>query len=399
MSAVRRVVLHVGLHKTGTTYVQQLLRANRKPLRKHGVFYAGGKGLPNQVFAVWDLLGRRPDGTGDARIAGAWQGLVDAVADADDDVLVLSDEHLSLATPKQAAAAVGAFPDREPQVVVTVRDLGRTLASAWQEEVKNRGAWTWAEFVGAVRDPQRAGANPARAFWLRQDLPAVLRVWSRAVPPERVHVVTVPPSGAPRDLLVERLGSVIGFDPAELGREAPWANETVGVVGTELIRRLNPLLDHLPQRQYDRAVKRVLVRALAARTEPVRFTLPAGDLAWATERGAAMVDEVRAARHPVVGDLDELTPKSGSGRLPDQASTDELLADAVQGLAGLAEGYATLWWDTRTAEERVETDALARGSSRARAVGFRGRRAVARLADSSPLAGRALGAVVRRRAR
>lgn len=395
----RTVFLHVGLHKTGTTYVQQLLRANRKPLRKQGVFYAGGKGLPNQVFAVWDLLGRRPDGTGDARIAGSWQGLVDAVGDAEDDALVLSDEHLSLASPKQASTAVAAFPDREAHVVVTARDLGRTLGSAWQEEVKNRGTWTWAEFVAAVRDPQLAGTNPARAFWLRQDLPAVLRVWSRAVPPDRIHVVTVPPSGTPRDLLVQRLGSVLGFDPQQLGREAPWANETVGVVGTEVIRRLNPLLADLPQRQYDRAVKRVLVRALAARTEAVRFTLPPEDLEWARERGAAMVDEVRATGYPVVGDLAELTPLPGSGRRPDENSAEELLAEAVQGLAGLAEGYAELWWDTRTEEERVDTDALARGTSQARAVAFRGRRAVARLADRSPLAGRALGAVVRRRAR
>ena len=234
------VYLHIGLHKTGTTYVQQLLRANRKPLRAQGVFFAGGKGLPNQVFAVWDLLGRRPEGQGDARIAGSWQGLVDGVNAGADRAALLSDEHLSLAGAKQAQTAATAFPGREVHVVVTVRDLGRTLAASWQEDVKNRGEWTWHEYAGAVRDPARTGTSPARGFWMRQDLTAILGVWAKAVPAARIHVVTVPPPGAPRELLVQRIGSVVGFDPAALTRQAPWANETIGAVGTELVRRLNP---------------------------------------------------------------------------------------------------------------------------------------------------------------
>jgi len=400
---VKRVYFHIGLHKTGTTYVQQLLRANRKALRREGVFYAGGKGLPNQVFAVWDLLGRRPQGEGDARIAGSWQGLVDAVSADDDPVVMLSDEHLSLATAKQAATAVEAFGDREPHVVVTARDLARTLGSAWQEEIKNRGAWTWAEFSAAVRDPRGAGTNPARGFWLRQDLPAILGVWARSVPVERIHVVTVPPAGAPAGALVQRLGSVVGFDPAELTREAPWANETIGVVGTELVRRLNPMLTELPQRQYDRAIKRTVVRLLAERTAPVRFALPPDDLAWARGRGAEMVAAVRTGGYPVVGDLADLLsddlagPGSAPGRLPDRTSSDEVLADALQALAGLAEQYVELWWETRGPEEPVEADTRARGISQARALAFKGRRAAARLADRNPVAGRALGAVLRRR--
>ena len=392
-----RVYLHIGLHKTGTTYVQQLMRANRKRLRRDGVFYAGGKDLPSQVFAVWDLLGRRPEGEGDARISGAWQGLVDGVNAGDDEAVLISDEHLSLATAKQAGTAARAFPGREVHVVVTVRDLGRTLASSWQEEVKNRGAWTWEEFSAAVQDPSSAGVSPARGFWIRQDLPTILDVWARAVPVERVHVVTVPPAGAPSDLLLQRLGSVVGFDPAGLVRPAPWANETVGVVGTELIRRLNPMLADLPQRQYDRAMKRTVVRALAAATEPVRFALPAPDLDWARERGAAMAEAVRAGGYPVVGDLAELLPEQAAGRPPDRTSESELLDSSLHALAGLAEAYATLWWETRDDEGEVETGLRARSASRLRAATFRVRRAGARLADRNAVAGRALGALLRRR--
>ena len=72
---------------------------------------------------------------------------------------------------------------------------------------------------------------------------------------------------------------------------------------------------------------------------------------------------------------------------------------SVTALAGLAEAYAELWWDTRGPEEEVATGVRARGTSQARAVVFKGRRAAARLADRNAVAGRALGAVLRRRGR
>ena len=139
------------------------------------------------------------------------------------------------------------------------------------------------------------------------------------------------------------------------------------------------------------------MRVLAASTEPVRFALPEADLTWARSRGAAMVDDVRAAGYPVVGDLAELEPQSAPGRPPDESSTDELLDDAVTALAGLSEAFAELWWEHRDPEEEVEAGVVARTSSQARAVAFKGRRATARFADRNPLAGRALGAVLRRR--
>ncbi len=397
MSA-RRCFLHIGLHKTGTTYVQQLMRANRAPLRAQGVLYPGGKDFPSQVFAVWDLLGRRPRGSGnDARITGAWQALVDGVRAGDDPTVLISDEHLSLAGARQVRAAVAAFPDHEVHVVVTVRDLARTVGSAWQEEVKNRGAWSWAEFAAAVQDPARAGSNPARGFWARQDLPAILATWRERVPVERIHVVTVPPPGAPPGVLVERLGGLIGFDPATLTEEAPWANETVGLVGTELIRRLNPLLERLNQRQFDKVMKLTMVRLLAEHVPTVRLGLPEVDLAWARATGAGMAAAVRADGYPVVGDLGELDCAPTGGRLPHEVAEGELLQAAVVTLGGLAELYATQWWTNRRPDAEVAAGGLARGASTVRALGFRAKRAAARAADTNPVAARALGAYLRRR--
>ena len=138
MTARRKVFLHIGLHKTGTTYLQHVLlkNANREGLRAQHIEFPGGPGEPVQAFAVWDLQGRRPRGVDDKRISGQWDALVDLVRSTALPTVLISEERLSLATARQVRKVVDDFADDEVNVVVTVRDLGRVAVSAWQEEVK-----------------------------------------------------------------------------------------------------------------------------------------------------------------------------------------------------------------------------------------------------------------------
>ena len=75
----RKVFLHVGLHKTGTTYLQNIWRANADDLMAQGVLYLAGA-VDVQMLAVLDLQGRRRvRGFHDRRVGGSWDQLVEAV--------------------------------------------------------------------------------------------------------------------------------------------------------------------------------------------------------------------------------------------------------------------------------------------------------------------------------
>ncbi len=395
------VYLHIGLHKTGTTYLQNVLRANREQLRAQDIDFPGGLGEPVQAFAVWDLQGRRPRGADDARIAGSWDALVAAVNTGGYRTALISEERLSLSTPKQVRRAVRSFPDAEVHVVVTVRDLGRVAVSAWQEEVKNDQTWTWQQFVDAIKDSEQVAVSPGRGFWLRQDVAAICETWESAVPAERIHVITVPQSGSSPDVLLRRFASVVGFDAQALTKQPAWNNETVGVAATEVIRRVNERLGgRLNQRQYDRVVKLTLVQMLAKRTEPVRFTLPPEELLWVHARAEQMIAALQARGYPVEGNLAELLPQPRTGgRRPDDASDDELLEASLDGLALLAERYATSWWQRKRADIVEAATAPADLGSRARGALFRSQRRAAELADRSPTAAKALHAVMKTRDR
>lgn len=69
-----RLIVHMGLHKTGSTYLQHIFNDNHEALLGRGVYYQKQPGYPAHHFAAWDIL--RGDTSaietmvGEARIAG-----------------------------------------------------------------------------------------------------------------------------------------------------------------------------------------------------------------------------------------------------------------------------------------------------------------------------------------
>src|SRR5205085_2080468 len=178
---------------------------------------------------------------------------------------------------------------------------------------------------------------------------------------ERVHLVTLPPAGAPRATLVQRIGAVVGFDPAELPEEPAWDNEQVGAAGTEILRRVNAALDgRLNQAQHARAVRRGLVPLLVRETDRASLQLPADEYAWVAKRAEETIAALAERRYPVEGDLAELRPREPDDYVgPDDVSERELLDTAVQALALLTERYATAWWARKGADIEGEQPGIA----------------------------------------
>ncbi|HEY7045219.1 MAG TPA: hypothetical protein VH419_16235, partial [Nocardioidaceae bacterium] len=321
-SEPKRIFLHIGLHKTGTTYLQNLMRVNRAPLCAAGVHYPGATGEPAPTRATRDLLRRSPRGYADPRIGGSWDALVATVRQQDLPTVVISDEGLGGCRRGHVRRIVESFADREVHAVLTVRDLARVVVSEWQEEIKNDRSWTWQDFVDAVRDEDATFGN-GRAFWRRQDLVRKGEVWLTSLPAAHVHIVTVPKPGSPDDELVERFMRVVNIDRTHLPNEPEWNNESVGVAGTEVIRRMNERMGgRLNEPAYNRAVKATLVPLLAQHTKPARFTLPVEELGWVSARADQMIEWIKTNRLPVSGDLEDLrvSVDHHQGRRPDDVT-------------------------------------------------------------------------------
>jgi hypothetical protein len=381
------------MHKTGTTYLQRMCNLNRDALRDQGVHYPGGPEGVSPVLAVTDLQSRRPRGHDNSKLDGAWDAMAAEIEASPGSAALVSNEGLVFSTLKQVRRAVGSFSG-EVHVVVTARDLARVLVSQWQEEVKNDRSWTWRTYVDAAKDPDQANQMPALGFWRRADPVRVCDTWAAVVGAHRVHVVTVPGPGAPRELLVQRFASVVGFDPARLAKEPAWDNEQVGAAGTEILRRVNEALGgRLNQAQHTRAVRRALVPMLVRETDRASLMLPADEYPWVAKRAEEIIAGLTERGYDVAGDLAELRPREPDDYIgPDDVSERELLDTAVQALSLLTERYATSWWARKSDDIEGEQVGIA---GRARSRLYRVKDWAVGKTETSPLAARVLGQVVR----
>ncbi len=335
------VFLHVGLPKTGTTTLQAALDHHVDDLAAGGVLFPGGR-HEKQRLAVFDLLGQRLEGD-ERAVAGAFQQLVEEMAAYDGHSIIVTEEILGMARPRQVRRFVDALPKHRVHVVISARDLGRTLVSAWQQTVVMGGTTTWQEFADEVRTPGAGRASDGAGFAMRHDLLRVLDLWGEAVPAEQMRLVTVPPPGSPRPLLLERFSQALDL-PAGLLSDAKARNESLGAAETELIRRLNPVLgEKLKTRQY-RYVLEIGLRPRWENPDSRRLALPAADHEWVAERAGQLVEQLAGRGLQVFGELDDLVPQPGADepRL-DEVSDAELLAAAEAAVVALSVSHGKLF--------------------------------------------------------
>lgn len=323
-----RVFLHPGPLKTGTTYLQSLLYANRESFLAQGFTIVGDQGA--HYRAANELMRRKSLRTTQVP-QGAWSRIRAEALRAPGDV-VMSCERYSLFRPEHVHKVLEDLSEREVHVVLTLRDLVAVLPARWQEGIKNGGTASWAQFQ------QRIARHPAR---LRKITRAVstLEAWASALPAERIHVVTVPPSSAPRTLLFERFCEAVGADPTRLETlEATRVNLSMDLVTTELVRRVNAqsaVKLSGPAQQSE--IKQFLAQELAKRGR-VRPELGPAVLDAAKGETQALVRQIEAGGFRVIGDLNDLTSTTSSAPTGGGTEVDpeQLLDAAAVAVAALA---------------------------------------------------------------
>jgi hypothetical protein len=334
----RIVYLHVGAPKTGTTYLQNRLVLNHASLARHRVHFPVSQNA-SQFRPVLDLL-QIPWGGLQADVDGEWATLMGRVRRLSGTVIV-SQEVLAAAKPAQVKRVMADLADSEVHLVYSARDLARQVPAEWQEGVKHQRKVQFGTFLKQVQTAKRT--KPTEWFWRVQGLPDVLSRWSRGLSPDRVHLVTVPQSGAPRDLLWERYCRVFGIDPAWARQESERDNVSIGAAETYLLRRLNRRLRQagLPSEEYRRLVREVVVhQTMAKRPNMTKVTLPPAAFPWAAEVAEEWIEWVQGSGIDVVGDVEDLRPvppRPGHRWVdPDRPRREEMVDAAVDAMVALA---------------------------------------------------------------
>ena len=318
----RRVFFHVAAPKTGTTYLQSILWSNRKPLRRNGVLLPG----KNRRDHWWGALVVREDpkiAEKPAEALQAWDRMVADCAAWEGDA-VISNELYGPATAQQARKAVESLAPAEVHLVVTARQPLGTLTAAWQELLRYRGITTpLADFD--LTEP----AEPEDTWrWANLDAAEVLTRWGGTVLPHQVHVLPLPGPGFPRDELWRRFAGVVGVAPDDYDLGASFGNSSMGLVETEVLRRVNEhLAGALKGRERAHWIRDYVCKEFLVPRGGEKPVPPAHRIEECRARGEAAVASVRDAGYDVVGDLDDLRVPAEVGS-PSREVTDAEVAEA-----------------------------------------------------------------------
>lgn len=322
-----QVWLHVGLPKTGTTYLQTILWDNRDALRDQGVLVPGRSARQH----LWASAVVREDPNvhrRHPRAPLAWDELKERIEEWPDTAIV-SHEFFAGASQAQAARVISDLDGAEVHVVVTARELVSLVTARWQEWIKN------GETTPIDSYPTTEVVDPADEWgWGTLDVAGVLQRWGATLEPSRVHLITVPGPGEPQDLLWERFAGLVGIDPGGCATPGSRTNESLGVVAVELLRRINTDLRGFTS-PFDRGV---WVRGYLAQQTlgngGERFWPASDRVAELRTRGAEAVARVRKQRYDVIGDLDDLlTPAElPARRHPESVTETEMLDVAVDAI-------------------------------------------------------------------
>lgn len=303
------VLLHIGVHKTGTTAIQAALADARSELKHHHVTYPGK--LQAQHRAALAVLGRHWgwNTRGGSVLDRAHFDKLAKRVRANSDRIVISSEFFCEADAATSAEVVRELGADRVHVVVTLRNLGKLLPSSWQQYLKyglTTPYETWLEDVFAT--PGSSKMSPT--FWRRHDHAAVVRRWSEAVGADRVTVVIL--EDVDRRAMFATFAQLLGVPEGILTeRMELTSNRSMTAAEAEVLRRLNQRVKKSMQwEEYVRYVRRGVALGMVEgrKPDPSEPTLmtPQWALDAAATQGNQFADAIADMQVRVLGDLDAL---------------------------------------------------------------------------------------------
>lgn len=255
-----RLLLHVGLGKCASSFIQNRLDANADALAATGVLYPRarpGKGRSKGHFGLSKHYGFGPDKrhvrghsmAGVARLAGRTGA----------HSVILSSEFFSLERPQAIARLmtdIGEHGFARPEVLFFARPIRTWIRSTFNQYIRTKDGIPWMPSINAYLDHVIAEG--------RLDVAARFRAWEKAAGSDRVRLIDIEADAPPYMVLrpFERFAGIElqagGADPAN--RSVPPG--VLYMVG--LIRQAPPS-----------AARNRLIRALSQLEPEVGRTIPA----------------------------------------------------------------------------------------------------------------------------
>ena len=252
----RRLILHAGPHKTGTSAIQAELRQ-----QSFAAFYYPRTGQwpdgahHNLVFSLIPEL-RRPDAEA-LEPEQLLEQLQAELAEVQHDTLLISSEFLSTGCAARVVAWLVEQGIAQPdgiRALLVERELRSRAASLYNQAVKD-------PYVGETRSPQQ---------WLKEE-EAKLRIEPMIEDLEAVGARVDVLAYEPAESLVQRLLMAAGAIDKELSVQIPWTNTSMSEPVLMALLEVNRMVSEPEERIARRTELLQSIRPAFAPTSPMLF--------------------------------------------------------------------------------------------------------------------------------
>lgn len=303
----RRLIVHAGFHKTGTTALQSSLYAVRDDLSKIGFDYpaVGGKAHHKAIYSLMERGWGWEDRGGNPHDPKKWPELLKKVRKARD-TAIISSEFLCELSAQQVAKFKDDLAIDETKIYFTLRPLLKIVPSAYQQHLKIGIRSDYVKWLHSILDePGVSSITPS--FWVRHQHAKVLSRWASIYGKERVKLVVVDESNP--DFMYEAFNREWGVSQLLVPQQDKDSNRSLTLDEVALLRRINRIY---PKKRswhdYETFIRQGAFKFLTNKVQPgpeaARLLTPE----WAVEKireiSAESVSDIKKLGIEIIGDID-----------------------------------------------------------------------------------------------
>lgn len=312
----KRLIIHPGFHKSGTTALQESFALNRALLRENGILYPH-IGTKAHHRVAWALT-QRPWGWnkrgGERTPPKVWEKMVDRIKGAKEETVILSSEFFSELDGEKIRKIRSEIKGRDIQILFTLRPLAKLLPSSYQQYLKYGITIEYEDWLHAILDkPGESKVSPT--FWKRHSHGKVVARWVDIFGKSNVTLLIV--NEAAPTFLFDEINALLNLPKSTINAAPSGSNRSLTMEEISLLLEINR---QFPKErvwdEYENFIRAGYVRELTDHVPPApdkaRLLTPRWAIDKANELGRDIQKELTGLGVNIIGDLDSL----GNSQVP-----------------------------------------------------------------------------------
>jgi hypothetical protein len=306
----KRLIIHPGFHKSGTTALQESFALNRPLLRENGILYPpiGSKAHHRVAWA----LTQRPWGWnrrgGERTPEKYWDRMSSRINGAKEETVILSSEFFSEIDGERIRKIRSEIKGRDIQILFTLRPLAKLLPSSYQQYLKYGITIEYEDWLHAILDkPGESKVSPT--FWKRHSHGKVVARWVDIFGKSNVTLLIV--NEAQPTFLFDEINKFLNLPTGSLNAAPSGSNRSLTMEEISLLLELNRQFpkDRVWD-EYEVFVRAGYIRHLTDHVPPAadkaRLLTPQWAVDKANELGKVIQKELLGTGVKIIGDVDSL---------------------------------------------------------------------------------------------